>query len=207
MRVQPFALGEEQPPRLELRWDGTQAHIFLDGAQTATLDGFSGLKKGWSTTLEDGSRLEVRTIRRPLFSELSVLRDGQHIRSSPSHPDRMLRSCSNVLLALSVFLLVAGIFGLWGRDWIDATFGGIYLGAAVLLRNRRRLGAAVAAVPLFIKLDFLLIEAFAAGIDRPWAIDLALNLLFATFVVRAYRAYQAAHDSRSLQRSESVFGV
>jgi len=204
MRVQPFALGEEQPPRLELRWEGTQAHIFLDGAQTATLDGFSGLKKGWSTTLEDGSRLEVRAIRRLLFSELSVLRDGQHIRSSPSHPDRMLRSCSNVLLALSVFLLVAGIFALWGRGWIDATFGGIYLGAAVLLRNRRRLGAAVAAVPLFIKLDFLRIRALAAGIDRPWAIDLALNLLFATFVVRAY---QAAHDSRSLQRSESVFGV
>jgi hypothetical protein len=65
-------------------------------------------------------------------------------------------------------------------------------------------GAAVAAVPLFIKLDFLLIEAFAAGIDRPWAIDLALNLLFAAFVVRVY---QAAHDSRSLQRSESAFGV
>jgi hypothetical protein len=73
-------------------------------------------------------------------------------------------------------LLVAGIFALWGRGWIDATFGGIYLGAAVLLRNRRRLGgAAVAAVPLFIKLDFLLIEAFAAGIDRPWAIDPTLK--------------------------------
>jgi len=110
-------------------------------------------------------------------------------------------TCGNCHLASRTS---SGIFALWGKGWIDAAFGGIYLGAAVLLRNRGRLGAAVAAVPLFIKLDFLLIRAFAAGIDRPWAIDLALNLLFAAFVVRAY---QAAHDSRSLQRSESVFGV
>jgi hypothetical protein len=106
-----------------------------------------------------------------------------------------------VLLALSVFLLATGLLAMWGRHWIDAVFGATYLIAALLLRNRRRLGAAVAAIPLFIKLDLLLISAFTSGIDRAWAIDVALNLLFFTFVVRSY---QAARDSQSLEHAPEV---
>jgi hypothetical protein len=195
VRTQRFPLDDEQPPRLELRWEGSRAQVFLDGTQQATLDGFAGLKKGWSSVLEDGSTLEVRTIRRAGFSELAVLRNGQHVRSSPSHPEKVLRTSSNVLLALSIFLLITGIAGMWGRNWIDVVFGAMYLIGALLLRNRRRLGAAVTAIPLFLKLDLLLIVAFAEGIDRAWGVDVFFSLLFFSFVVRSY---QAARETQLL---------
>ena len=194
MKSQRFAIAGEDPPRLELRWDGLQAHVHFDGADVATLDGARGLRQGWSTQLEDGSRLEVRTVRRLLLPELAVLRNGQHVPSSPSHPERMLRSSSNALLLLSVFLLVTAIFsGGEGYAWLDILFSVLYFIGALLLRKGRRLGAAVIALPLFIRLDILLLAAFVQPIDRTWLIELALSVIFATFVIRSY---QAASDSR-----------
>lgn len=193
MRVQRFPIANEDPPRLELRWQGSEAHVYFDGAHAATLDGFAGLKRGWSTELEDGRRLELRTVRRAGFSELSVLVDGEHAPSSPSHPDRILRTSSNVLLVLSAFMIVTGLVGTWGRSWPEVVFGVFYLLGALLLRRGRRAGAAVIAVPMFIRLDLLLLIAITDGIDRQWAIDLGLTVIFASFVVRSY---QAARDSR-----------
>lgn len=195
MRVQKFAIGHEDPARLELHFEGLQTHVHLDGAQVATLEGTRGLRDGWSTVLDDGSRLEVRTIRRAGLPELSVLRDGQHVASSPSHPDKMLRTTSNVMLAVSAFVIVSGVFGFRGGGWLDVLFGLCYLAGALLLRKRRRLGAAIIAIPLFIRLDLLLLVAFSGQVDRAWLIDLVLNLIFVSFVVRAY---QAARDSRAL---------
>jgi hypothetical protein len=200
MRIQAFPLNGESSARLELRWDGAKAQVYFDGAHAATLDGPSGFKKGWSTQLGDGSTLEVRSIRRVLFPELSILRNGEHVSSSPAHPDRMLKSSTNALFAVSIFLIVAGAFSLWGRHWIAAVFGLFYLAGALLLRKRYRIGAAVIALPVIIELDLLLLAAIG-GIDRRWVIDFLLNLFFLTFVVRSY---QAARDSRSIHLSESA---
>jgi len=194
-------LSGESPPRLQLHWDAGTAYVIFDGGRVATLLGFPGLRKGWSTVLEDGSVLEVRSIRRVLFAELSVLRNGKHVESSPSHPDRVLRSSSNAMFALSAFLIFAGVFGLWDRNWITVVFGSFYLVGALLLRARRRLGAAVIAIPLFLDLDLLAFAAYAAGVDRSWWTSVLLNLLFGTFVLRAY---QAAKDSRELGLTASA---
>lgn len=200
MKVQRYAIEGEDPARLELRWEGLQAHVYLDGSQVATLSGGRAFREGWSTQLEDGSRLEIRTIRRVLFPELSILRDGQHVQSSPSHPDKMLRTSSNTMLALGVFLLATAIYnGREGYAWFDILFGVLYVVGALLLRKGRRLGAAVIALPLFIRLDILLIALFVQPIDRTWFIELALTLLFAMFVVRSY---QAARDSRTQRMME-----
>ena len=56
---------------------------------------------------------------------------------------------------------------------------------------------------MFISLDILVLAAVAGGIDRAWAIDLVLNLVFMTFVVRSY---QAARDSRHLRMLPSTAG-
>lgn len=197
MRVQKFAIDEETPPRLELRWEGPQIHIHLDGANEATIDAISGLKEGWSKQLPDGRTLEVRTIRRrTLFRELSVLVDGEHTESSPSHPDRMLRSSANGMLVLSVFMIVSGFTGTMKGNWLDVVFGTFYLIGALLLRSRRRVGAVLIAIPMFLRLDLLAIAAWTGGISRNWIIELLLNLVFASYVLRSY---QAARDSQKLR--------
>ena len=78
------------------------------------MHGPRGLKAGWSTQLADGSTLEVRSIRRVLLHELTILRDGEHIASSPSHPDRMLSSSANTLIVVSIWMLIAGTFAIGG---------------------------------------------------------------------------------------------
>jgi hypothetical protein len=105
------------------------------------------------------------------------------------------------MLAVSAFLIVAGLMGIWDRNWISVVFGCFYLVGAILLRGRRRLGAAVIAIPLFLDLDFLLLAAFANGVDRSWWTSLLLNLLFGTFVIRAY---QAAKESREIGTSPAT---
>lgn len=196
MSVRKFAIDAEDPPRLELRFEGQQIHVWLDGNQEATLDGWAGFKKGWSKTLDDGRTLEVRTVRRAGLPEFSVLVDGEHTASSPSHPDRVLRNSSNVLLALSAFMILTGFTGTLNGFWLDVVFGVIYLIGALLLRARRRVGAAVIAIPMFIRLDIYLIAAFTQGISRGWIIDVVLSLIFVSAVVRSY---QAARDSQKLR--------
>ena len=201
MKTQTFPLENESPARLELRWEESKIHVWLDGVQVTTLEGWAGLKRGWSTQLEDGRVLEVRTIRRTLFPELSVMIDGWHVPSSPSHPEKMLRSSSNVMLVLSIWLMVTGAFGIWNGNWIGAVFGVFYLIGALLLRRRRRLGAVFIAIPVFLSLDLLAIAAFAGQVDRSWFIQLATNLLFITSVVRSW---QAAGDSRLYLSRQNV---
>ena len=133
-------------------------------------------------------------MRRVLFPELSVLRNGLHVPSSPSHPDRMLRSSSNAILLVSAFLLVTAIFSSEGFAWLEILFSIFYIARGLLLRSGRRLGAVLISIPLFIRLDLLLLALFLQPVDRAWFIDLGLSLLFTTFVVRSY---QAARDSRA----------
>ena len=194
-RTQRFALGNENPPRLELRWEDAKPQVFLDGNHEATLDGFAGLKRGWSKQLEDGRTVELRTIRRGGFPELSVLIDGEHAASSPSHPETVLKRLSNVMLFVSALMIVFGISDGWARSWPAIVFAIFYIIGALVLRTGRRLGAAIIAIPLIIRLDLLVLVAFE-GIGWSWIIDLAVNLLFASFVVRAW---QAANETRLLR--------
>jgi hypothetical protein len=196
MRIQHFPLQGESPARLQLHWDAGTAYVYLDGDRVAEILGLPGMRKGWSTVLEDGSSLEVRSIRRVVFPELSVLRNGRHLESSPSHPDVILRSSANVMFVVSALMIVTGVFGIWGRNWIAVLFGCFYLAGAFLLRARRRLGTALIAIPLFLDLDFLVLDALTTGLDRSFWITLAVNLMFATFVIRSY---QAANESRQLR--------
>lgn len=195
MRVQKFPIEGETVPRLELRWHGVTAHVYFDGAAVAELDGPSGLKRGWSTQLADGRTLEIRAIRRVLFRELSVLVNGEHVPSSPSHPDKMLRTCSNVLLIVSAFLILSGSVGVWDRNWADVAYGSFYLVGGLLLRSRRAIGAAVVAVPIVTDFCFFALTAVVSGIDTRWVVQLLLTLFFGTFVIRSYHA---ARDSQRL---------
>jgi hypothetical protein len=106
----------------------------------------------------------------------------------------MLRSSSNAILLVSAFLLVTAIFSSEGFAWLEILFSIFYIARGLLLRSGRRLGAVLISIPLFIRLDLLLLALFLQPVDRAWFIDLGLSLLFTTFVVRSY---QAARDSRA----------
>ncbi len=196
MRSKDYPLGEEQPARLRIAFDGTAARIDFDGEEAAVL-GMPELRRGWSRQLEDGSTLEVKTIRRSLFPELAILRDGEHIASSPSHPATILRSSSNTMF------LIAGIDVLFALqsvpfDWFGAAGAAFFVIGALLLRNGRRLGAAVIALPLVLHLDVILLAAFTGSLMGRWYLTVISDVII---ILYAIRGYMAANELRGYSRS------
>ena len=196
MRIQRFSLDGEQPARLELRWEGSTAGVYLDGVHQSDLQGLAGLKEGWSTVLADGRHLELRAIYRVGLPELSVLLNGQHVASSPSHPMKILASASNALIGLSAFLIVAGIVGMWGRDWLSAAVGFFYLAGGLLIRKKFTAGIVFVAIPVVFGLLELVVGIYSGGFSGRWVTNLTLDLLFLTFIVRAVAAMR---DARALE--------
>lgn len=49
MRIQKFPIDDENPARLELRWESVNPLVYFDGNHVATLEGASGMRQGWST--------------------------------------------------------------------------------------------------------------------------------------------------------------
>jgi hypothetical protein len=169
--------------------------------QQATLETSEDRKRGWTHTLDDGSTLEFRYIWRTGVREMAVLRNGQHVPSSPSHPHNVLRSSSNTMLFLCGIMIVTSLVGGGGDDWFRWVFFAFYASGALLLRMRKRLGAAVIGIPLFLDLDLIVLSALTTGVSTSWLITRVLgDFLFAHFVVRAYFA---ASDARKLPAAES----
>jgi hypothetical protein len=186
MRSKDYPLDEGQPARLRIAFDGTAARIYFDGEEFGPFS-MPELRRGWSRQLEDGSTLEVKTIRRWIFPELAILRNGRHIASSPSHPLTVLRSSSNTMM------FIAGIDCLFAfqrgqLDWMALASVVLFVIGALLLRAKRRLGAAVIALPLFLELDLILLAILAGTpIDR-WFLRVLGNAVLILFTIRAYRA-------------------
>lgn len=191
-----FSIDGETPGRLEARFEGTKIYVWFDGVHQTTLETSEDRKRGWTHTLDDGSTLEFRFIWRTGVREMAVLRNGEHVASSPSHPHNVLRSSSNTLLFLCGIMIVTAILSS-NDDWFQWVFFAFYAAGAMLLRMRKRLGAAVIGIPLFLDLDLVVLAAFTMDVSASWIITRVLcDLLFVHFVVRAYLA---ANDARKLQ--------
>lgn len=192
-----YPLAGESPARLQLRFEQSKILILLDGVQQAVLSNAAERKRGWTTTLEDGSTLEYRWMRRLLLHEPAVLRNGKHIDSSPSHPAAMLRSASNGLFFLVALIIIPPFLRDARPDWLQWIFAAFYLIGAFLLRSGRRLGVALIALPLFIDLDLVVFAAITQSVAKSWLFTrVAGDLLFGQFAVRAYLAADDLRRSR-----------
>lgn len=187
MKIKDYPFEEGQPARLRIRYDGTAARIFFDGEEAAVLS-MPQLRKGWSRQLEDGSLLEVKTLRPALFPELAILRDGKHIESSPSHPERVLLRSSNTMLFV-VAVIIVSMLRRGAFEWLVAGFAVLYSIGAWLLREGRRLGAAFILFPVFIELDLIAFSAITGTlVGRWWIYRVIADVLFTFFGIRAYKA-------------------
>jgi len=185
-----FAAGEAERLRLEI--DGTNIRIRLDGNEVAQLRGLGEMKRGWTTTLDDGRRIEVCTQRRVLLPELSVLVNGRHAVDSPSSPSHMLRASAQGLLFGGALFVVMALTGRWTANAYSIMLQVLQVVGALLLFRRSYVGLLLVALALIADLFVIDLQLMLAPSARLlWIV--AARLLFIAFMIRAFIALR---DSR-----------
>lgn len=183
--MKSIRLGEGEPARLQLHVQGKDIRIVLDGAPVATLHGLEEWKRGWGTTLADGRTLEVRTIRRLLLPELSVLVNGRDAIDSPSHPKAILRGTAQGLLFGSVLFAIMALSGRRTADVYSVGLEALQFAGALLLFRRLHFAVVLIAAALVgqIVADYWLLVAPTRVL---WS--MVGQLVFAAILVRANMA-------------------
>jgi hypothetical protein len=110
MPAQTYTLDPDNPKRLDIVyktfWRG--ATVWLDGREIGTAPDKQALLRGQELKLPDGSMLKIRLTQSLLGSELHILRNGQPIPGSASHPETKIKT------AYWILFLIAGINILFG---------------------------------------------------------------------------------------------
>ena len=168
MPVQTYTLDPDNPKRLDISykmfWRG--ATVYLDGKEIGTAPGKRELTQGQEFKLPDGSTLKVRLTQSLLGTELQILRNGQPIPGSASHPETTLKSA---------------YWALWLIGAIGILFGGVARGLRVdMLGEMGIADFSIGFGIIFIILGFLVrrrsLPALYAGIAF-FAIDTVLGLV------------------------------
>ena len=159
------------------------------------------MKGGWSTTVEDGSTIEVGWRRRVLIPEFSVLRSGEHVSSSPSHPSRVLAASTGTLIFIGLLPILTGILAVPGKDWIAAGVGVCYVAGGLLALKRSYAGVVLCAAPLALRMVLTLSRLLIEGLTWGLVAGGAMDLLFGVFLVRAT---MAIGDVRRLRGGKPV---
>ena len=111
MPAQSYILDPDNPKRLDIVyktfWRG--ATVCLDGQEIGTVSDKQGLLRGEEFKLPDGSKLKVRLTQSFLGSELHILRNGQPIPGSASHPDTVIKTAYWILFLIAGLNLVFGV--------------------------------------------------------------------------------------------------
>lgn len=185
--VKKIRFADGEPERMLLTISGSNVHISLDGREVAALKGFAEMRQGWKATLDDGRIVEVRTVRRVLLPELSVLVDGRHAIDSPSSPRKMLRgSAEGLLIGGGIFALMT-LTGRWSANAYSITLQALQIAGALLLFRRLYLGLVLVGVALAADLLVIDIQLITApSLRLLWIV--AARILFIAFLVRAFIA-------------------
>lgn len=109
-------LGEAMPiepggkPRVEILDPGglQNIQVRVDGELVHTFPTFAAMKEGWTGDLADDLRLHVATRRRygSLLPRVDVRVNGRALPGSGWDPDRMVKTGSNLLIALGAWPLL-----------------------------------------------------------------------------------------------------
>jgi hypothetical protein len=159
MPAQTYTLDPDNPKRLDIVyksfWRG--ATVWLDGQEIGTVPGKQELLKGQEFKLPDGSMLKLRLIQRLTGSELHILRDGQPIPGSASHPETAVKTAYwalflvagiSILFGVATQLLHVNMLGEMGIGGFSIFFGVAYAVLGYLVR-RHSLSAMYAGVALY----------------------------------------------------------
>ena len=160
MPSQTYLLDPDNPQRLEIAWGlgWRGASVSLDGQNVGTVPGRRELLAGQTFRLPDGSMLKLRLIQRLTGSELHILRDGQPIPGSASHPQTAVNSAYWVLFlaaAMDIGFSVMGLalhvdlLGEMGVGAFSLAFGVAYVILGFLVK-RGSPAALYAGIGLFV---------------------------------------------------------
>lgn len=160
-RSRRYILSEGAPPRLEVTtrafWKNTE--IRLDGQPVGTIVDPKALREGRDFPLPDGTSLHVQLVSGFLGHELQLLRDGEPLPGSGSHPGERLR------VATIAVWFIAGL--------------NILLGAVGMMRGGVELGGLQINVGTFVTgLLFAVLAVFTARRSK-----VALGIALALFCV------------------------
>jgi hypothetical protein len=207
MPAQTYILdAESNPKRLEILnkafWRG--ASVWLDGQEIGTAPDKQALLRGAEFQLPDGSTLKVRLIQSLMGSELHILRNGQPIPGSASHPETLVKSAYWVLYLIAVISLVFGaigrlmhinMLGELGVGDFSLAFGLIYIVLGYLVRRHSAL-ALYAGIALFAADTVLGLVLTAQSGGTPNMFNIVLRgLMFIPMI-------QAVGPLRTLRKSD-----
>jgi hypothetical protein len=127
-----FALEPGGAPRLEITWryGFKDVVIKIDGLEIGRVNDPGELKLGRDFALADGSTLRVQLVSKFHSRELLVLRNGEPLPGSSSHPQTIQRAAYGILYTIAAF---TAIFGVLAVSSGDEKFGGVAGGIGMLV--------------------------------------------------------------------------
>jgi hypothetical protein len=155
-----FALQPGGAPRLEISWryGFKDVVIKVDGLEIGRVSDPSELKLGREFALGDGSTLRVELVSKFHTRELRVLRNGEPLPGSSSHPQTIQRAAYGLLYAIAAFTAIFGVAAIASHN---EKLGGVAGGIGMLVEaaiyallawrvSRRSLIALYIALVLFV---------------------------------------------------------
>jgi hypothetical protein len=105
-----YSLEKGEPKRLSLIWVGSNLSVKFDDQEVAEVSATkNALLKGHQIILPDDSTLSIQLVRRFLFTQLHINRNGEPVPNSPSDPHRKIRNASIATFILGGLHILVGI--------------------------------------------------------------------------------------------------
>jgi len=209
MPATTYALQEGEPKRLELAWGrrGENFTVRLDGTEIATLSHKKELSDGQDFPLPDGSILRVQLRKFWGADEWEILRDGQPIPGSATHPATRIRDAATGIFLVSGFSLLSGILQLAtgleqlnfmgsGPRVIIVGVIGLVLGFLVMKRSRLALLASLAVFgvdAVFVVIDLVQVPMMSNTSGYIPMIALLIHAWLLATLIKGYDAINVKH--------------
>jgi hypothetical protein len=153
---QSFTLEANGPQRLNISWRAQFKKVFvsLDGNTIGIIHDKKELSAGQEFRLPDGSSIRIQLVRILTELELQVLRNGQPLPGSASHPQTRLKRASQIIYwaagACFFISLLLVLFSSEPISFIDKVFPFILFGFVLIplgfLVQRKALFALILAI-------------------------------------------------------------
>ncbi|MCC7446501.1 MAG: hypothetical protein IT324_03745 [Anaerolineae bacterium] len=209
MPATTYALQAGEPKRLELAWGrrGENFTVRLDGNEIATLLQKKELSDGADFSLPDGSTLHIQLRKFWGADEWEILRNGQPIPGSATHPATRVRDAATGVFLVSGFSLLSGVLNLAtgleafnfmgsGPRVIIVGVIGLVLGFLVLKRSRIALLASLAVFAVdtvFVVIDLVQVPMMS---NTSGYIPMIALLIHAWLLATLIRGYDAINVKR-----------
>ena len=207
MPAQTYTLDPDNPKRLDIVykafWRG--ATVYLDGKEIGTAPGKQELTRGQEFKLPDGSVLKLRLVQSLMGSELRILRNGQPIPGSASHPETTVKTAYWTLFLIGALGILFGgvslrlpkdvLLGEMGITTYSIGLGVVFIVLGLMVR-RHSLPALYAGIALYAIDTVLGLVLVAQSGGTPGIFNILFRGLIFMPLVQGVGALRALKASR-----------